>query len=90
MTILDDPFNNYPHLIKEREKLRRIEEFKEGKHTRGGYRPGAGAPKKTQKVFKCSFLINKSAEQELLSKINELKENYAISNINVSSNNYSS
>jgi len=80
MVELEDPFANYPELIKEREKARKLKEKEEklGRplSKRGGLRIGAGAKKRDYKVFKVSFTINKVDEPELTEKINELKEKY--------------
>jgi hypothetical protein len=77
---MDDPFANYPELIKEREKARKLKEKEEklgrSLSKRGGLRIGAGAPKRNYKVFKVSFVINKKDEPELIEKINELKGQY--------------
>ena len=77
---MDDPFANYPHLVKEREKARKLKEKEEklGRplSKRGGLRIGAGAPKREYKVFKVRFTINKVDEPELQAKINELKGIY--------------
>ena len=74
---LDDPFSGYPELVKEREKLRRIQDFEEkGATGHGGYRPGAGKPKSHQKVIKLSMLINKEDEPDLLHVIQEIKAMY--------------
>tara|TARA_R110000868_G_scaffold302443_2_gene562968 strand:- start:481 stop:741 length:261 start_codon:yes stop_codon:yes gene_type:complete len=77
---LEDPFANYPELIKEREKARKLKEKEEklGRppSKRGGLRIGAGAKKKDYKVFRVSFVINKQNEPELIEKINELKGIY--------------
>ena len=60
---LEDPFADYPELKKERDRLKRIEDFeKHGALKRGGFRPGAGAPKKEQKTIVFKLLINKIDE----------------------------
>ena len=80
MIEMDDPFANYPELIKEREKARKLKEKEEklGRppSKRGGLRIGAGAKKKDYKVFRVSFVINKQDESEVVQEIEQVKKRY--------------
>ena len=82
MIEMDDPFANYPELIKEREKARKLKEKEEklGRppSKRGGLRIGAGAPKKEYKVFRVRFTINKVDELEVVQAIEQVKKRYQI------------
>ena len=76
---LDDPYSQYPEFRKEIEKARKAEEFAAKKDKpHGGWRPGAGAPKKEYTVFRASMLVKKSDVTELQEKIDALKERYGI------------
>jgi hypothetical protein len=67
--ILDDPFELYPEIQKEREKQRKLQEkiAKKGRvGKRGGYRPGAG--RKRQRPYDYIVGINVNTIQESLLK----------------------
>lgn len=75
--ILEDPFESYPELKKERDKLKRLADFEEhGIRGRGGYRPNAGAPKKNQKTLVFKILINKTDEESVTKELTYVKEKY--------------
>jgi hypothetical protein len=77
---MDDPFADYPELVKEREKARKLREREEklGRppSNKGGWRPGAGRKYGTHKTLYFKILINKEDEQALLIEIETLKEKY--------------
>lgn len=73
---LDDPFEHYPELKKEREKLKRLADYEAGIRTRGGFRPKAGRPPATRKLVRFSILIDKIDEPFVCFELEKLKEKY--------------
>ena len=77
MIELEDPFQNYPELKKERDKLKRLRDFEEnGIKGRGGYRPNAGAPKKDKKTLVFKLLINKIDEPFVMFELEKIRGKY--------------
>ena len=78
--IMDDPFENYPDLIKEREKARKLlaKEEKLGRlpGRKGGWRPNAGPKPRDYKVYRVSFTILKTDEELVSKEVTLLKEKY--------------
>jgi len=79
--ILEDPFENYPEIKKEREKARKLleKEAKLGRppSTRGGWRPGSGGKVKEYKVYRAAFTILKTDEELVNKEIEVLKSKYS-------------